>query len=137
MAFIPYQGKTQCEPFNKAASTAFAVGDALVFSSGYVTPAGSSATRTAGVALKKVTSADDDYAATTLIPVVMLTPDLVFLADVGTGTASIANVGVAYGLAAAGTVDLTDTTDDAVTVVGVIDATHVLVKFNSAYEFNA
>lgn len=133
--FIPYQGKTQAEPFAKKASTAIAVGDALVFDSGYITPAAAGATVTAGVALKAVTSADDDYTATTAVPVVMLTPDLVFLADVGTGSATQADVGVAYNLTDAGSVNLSDTTPGTVTVVGVISATKVLVKFNSAYEF--
>jgi len=137
MAFIPYQGKTQVEPFTIPASTAVAVGDALVFSSGNVIPAAAGATVTAGVAVQAITAADSDYASAKFLGVVMLTPDLVFLADVGTGSASLANVGIAYNLTAAGTVNLTDTTPGVVTVVGVISATKILVKFNSAYEFVA
>ena len=136
MAFIPYQGKTQVEPFTYAASTAIALGDALKFSSGYLVQATAGQTvPTAGVSLQTIASTDADYASPKLSGVVMLTPDLVFLADVGTGSATIANVGVGYDLAAAGTVDLTASTHKVVTVVGVVSATKVLVKFNSAYEF--
>lgn len=136
MAFIPFQGETQCEPFTAAASTAIALGDALKFSSGYVIPATAGQTvPTAGVSLQVIASTDADYASAKLISVVMLKPDTVFLADVGTGTATIANVGVGYDLAAAGTVDLTATTHKVVTVVGVVSASKVLVKFNSAYDY--
>lgn len=135
MAFIPKKGTTQAEPFKKAASTAITAGDALVFSSGYVTPATSAASIVAGVSTVTVTSASDDYASNTVIPVYMLTDDLVFEAPVGAGTASQTNVGNRYDLYNAGSVDLTATSHGAVTVVGVIDASTVLVKFNSAYEF--
>lgn len=136
MAFIPYQGETQVEPFTITASTTISVGDALKFSSGKLIRATAAQTvPTAGVSLSAYASTDSDYASDKFVGVVMLTPDLVFLADVGTGTATIANVGVGYDLAAAGTVDLTATTHKVVTVVGVISTSKVLVKFNSAYEF--
>lgn len=136
MAFIAFSGKVQSEAMSVAASTAVANGDALKFSSGYVIPATAGQTvPTAGVSNFVITSADADYASVKFLPVIMLTPDLIFLADVGTGTATIANVGVGYDLAAAGTVDLTATTHKVVTVVGVVSSSKVLVKFNSAYEF--
>lgn len=136
MTFLLFSGKSQCESFQIAASTAVAMGDALKFSSGYVIPATAGQTvPTAGVSLGVVTSSDSDYASAKLVPVQMLTPDSIFLADVGTGTATIANVGVGYDLAAAGTVDLSASTHKVVTVVGVISASKVLVKFNSGYEF--
>ncbi len=137
MAFIPYSGKIQCEFQQLAASTVAATGDALTFSSGYVVPvAVDNTTPTAGVYIgPAVTAGDSDYASAKNVSVIMLTPDLIFLADVGVGTATIANVGVAYDFAAHGTVDLNATDHKNVTVVGVISATQVLVKFNSAYEF--
>lgn len=136
MAFIRAQGKQQCEAFTLNASQVMAMGDALKFSSGYVVPATAGQTvPTAGVSLQAVTASDSDYASVKIVSVDMITPDAVYLADVGTGTATIANVGVGYDLAAAGTVDLTATTHKVVTVVGVKSATQVYVKFNSAYMY--
>ena len=137
MAFIPFQGKIQSEQFQLAASTVASNGDALTFSSGYVVPVGAdNTTPTVGVYIgNAVVAGDSDYASAKAVSVVMATPDLVFLADVGTGSATIANVGVAYDFTDHGSVDLGATDHKNVTVVGVISASKVLVKFNSAYEF--
>ena len=108
-------------------------------STGRVSQALVETVRVAGVALKKIASADDDYASNTVIPVIVPSEDDVFEATVS-GTATIANVGKQYDLTAtnggtAQAVNLSGTTYKVVTVVGFISASLVWVKFNGNYAF--
>src|SRR5258708_38640683 len=136
--FLLHNGKVQMEWFPREASTVINNGDALKWDgSGDLVPAAADDTvPIAVVSLKKVATTDADYATDGVqIPGYMLMPDSVFVGDVGAGTATAANIGIAYDLFDAGSVDLTATDHKVVTVVGIIDASHVLVKFSSAYEF--
>jgi ribosomal protein L11 len=67
--FIRTKGAPKYEAFPKAASTVFAVGDAVVFNgSGQVTPAvAGSTTGIVGICKRAVAATDSDYAATTPI----------------------------------------------------------------------
>ena len=135
MAFYQVSGPVNTQWFPKKASTVMAVGSALTFDgSGYVTNATSTSTRVAGVNLKTIASTDSDYAATTLIPVHFPGSQAIFLADVGSGTATAANIGVQYDFNDATGVNLGASSHKQVTVVGVIDASHVLVTL-AAYTF--
>jgi hypothetical protein len=69
--FIRTKGAPKYEMFPKAASTVFAVGDAVAFNgSGQVTPAvAGTTTGIVGICKKAVTAADADYAANTLIAI--------------------------------------------------------------------
>lgn len=136
MAFIPVSGAYKVEWFPKAASTAMTVGSILKANgSGAVTSITSTDTSAIGVLLKPIASTDFDYASTTSVPLCLPTSETVFLADVGSGTATAANVGNRYDLVDATSVDLGNTSHKQVTVVGFIDSSHLLVKINAAYPF--
>lgn len=140
MSFIHIRGPAKTEEFAKTASTSIAVGSVLSWRmAGTVEQALVASVRIAGVALKKVASTDDDFASTTLIPVIVPSEDDVFEATVS-GTATQANVGKQYDLTAtaggtAQAVDLAATTYKVVTVVKFISASKVWVKFNGYYAF--
>lgn len=135
MAFLPATGKIQCESFPKTASVAINVGDVLEITSGAVNPADSADTSLFGISLRKVASTDSDYASTTPISVVVLDANQTYFADVGTGSATAASVGVQYDLSSAGGIDVTATTHKVFTVTEFIDATHVKGRFNASYIF--
>lgn len=140
MAFIHVSGPAATEGFPKLASTAIAVGSVVALrGSGYLSQAEVISVRIAGVAIKKVASGDDDFASTTVVPVIVPGEEDVFEADV-TGTATQGNVGRQFDLTkvTAGTaqnVDVGNTTYKVVTVVGFISASKVLVKFNGNYVY--
>jgi len=70
---------------NKAASTAITMGAMLEISSGYATPITSSSALVYGSSQVTVTSASDDYASTTRIPITVPTSRTMFRMTV-TGT---------------------------------------------------
>ncbi len=133
--FLPCSGKIQCEFFPKAASTAISAGAVLETSGGTVDPADASDTSLFGISLRAVTAADTDYASTTPLPVVMLTPDLEFYADVGTGSATSSLVGTTCDLKDSVSLDVTASDHNVFTITQVIDATHVRGRFNASYMF--
>ena len=140
MAFIHVSGPAKTEGFKKTASVAIAAGSALAFAVGYVRQASEVSVRIAGISVRKITSTSDDYADNSVIPVIVPSEDDVFEADVVTGTATQANVGIQYDLGTntdgtAQGITLSGTTYRVVTVVGFINSTTVLVKFNSNYAF--
>lgn len=140
MAFIHVKGPAKTEGFQKLASTLIAAGALVSFAiSGRISQALVQSTRIAGISLKKVASTDDDYADTTVIPVIIPSEDDVFEVPVS-GTAAQANVGFAYDLTAvaAGTsqaVNLSGITYKTVTVVKFINSSTVWVKINGNYAF--
>jgi hypothetical protein len=71
-----------------------------------------------------------DYASTTPVVVEQIDPTAVYLADVGTGTATAAMIGAQYDLKDKDEVDVTGTTYKQVKIVGFISASKVLVTFN-------
>lgn len=138
MAFILNSGESKMEWYPKKASTAFTAGD-LVYAdgSGAIQPADSTSGDHIGVIQKTITSADSDYASTTLVPVIKAYQDSIFVADVGTGTLTTAMIGNRYDLKDANEIDVTATSKKVVEVVGYISATKALVKINAIIENNA
>lgn len=138
MSFILKSGNVQVEYWPKTASTAFAVGVAVVMTSGALAVASSTDLSIVGVVAKPVVSTDTDYASTTSIPVLVPSPDAIWEIDVeNSGTATSANVGIKYDLnSSTGTgINLSGTSHKQVTVVGVLSATKVLGRINASYEF--
>lgn len=136
MAFLPITGKIQCESYPKTASTAFSVGQAVVLTSGQLATATTTSTKQVGVCMRKVASSDSDYASTTPVSVWSLQPDTEFLVDGITGTATAALVGTQCDIASGGlTADVGTDVHHQLTITKFIDASTVVVKFNSAYEF--
>ena len=140
MAFIHVSGPARAEAFKKTASVAIAANTPLAFdgSAGFVRQAAVASTRLAGVSLRKVASTDDDYADNSIISVIIPSEDDIFEAD--TSSATQANVGEQYDLSTltdgtAQDVNLSGTTYKVVTVVGLISASKVLVKFNGNYAY--
>lgn len=131
-------GKPNILPFLKKASTAFAIGGLVNFDgSGYLQPGSASTDNHIGLNFSRtVVSTDSDYATATQMLVDVPGVGDVFEADVSAGTATIANVGVRYDLNTTGvSVDLTGTTNGAVTVIGVVSASKVLIIINSLVNF--
>ena len=138
MAIMHFSGPAKTQAFTKKASTAIASGSAMGFEGGYVTQAEAASVIIAGISLNTVTSSSNDYASASLIPLIVPSDEDVFVADVGTGTATIANVGKLYDLSTnsdgtASSITLSGTSYKTVTVVGVISTTKVLVKINAHY----
>ena len=135
MAFLLSSGKPVTEAFGKTASAAIACNAVLEAASGLVNPADAADISLFGISQQAVTSADANYALTTPIGVIVLNPDLVFEADVGTGTATATLIGTRCDLKDSVSIDVTATAHNQVTIVGFISATKVLVRFNSSYQF--
>lgn len=132
MTFILRQGHVQVRHYPKVASTAISA-NALLYAdgSGAVQPADSTSGNHIGVSLRKVTSADADYAETSKIPVMELTPNMVFEATV-TGTLTAAKVGTYMDLSDSLTVNAAATSKNVVLCVGYISATRGLFKITAA-----
>ena len=124
-------GKPRLAWYPKKASTAFNNGD-LVYpdGSGAIQPADSTSGNHLGIILKDVAATDDDYAATTKVPVQELGEDDVFEATV-TGTLTTAMVGNFYDLSNAYTVNVGAQSKKVVLCVGYISATKGLFKINA------
>lgn len=142
MAFLRLTGserKTLPNKIAKKASVAMSPGYAVIGTSGQVDVATSSApsiasagTNFLGIATQTIASTDTDYASTTPVVVEQIDPTAVYLAD-STSTAvatTTALIGSFVDLTDAGTVNPGGSTTKAVKIVGVIDATHLLVTFN-------
>lgn len=119
--------------FPKKASTAIAVGAAVIFDgSGYVTIATSTSAKLLGVSRKVIASTDTDYASTTLIPIeVPIENYVTWLAD--TASAVAADIGAAVDLTDSVTVNRGATSHHVVTITGVQSATKVFVVLNALY----
>ena len=122
--------KANIIPYKKTASLAFALGDAVMLSSGLLVKANASATPAnfAGIINREVSSADADYALQSFVEVDTPNASDTFVARVGTGTALATMVGNRYMLDANGRVDVTATATPTVEVVRFISATEVVVK---------
>lgn len=133
MAFVKVSGKSRVEYYPKAASEAFEVDDLVYFNgSGQITKADSTSGDHIGVIKKKVTSADSDYASTTMVPVEVIEDNDIYEVDVDSGTAlTTAMVGNRYDLADEASINVGATSKKVVTVVGFISATKALVKVNA------
>lgn len=136
MAFLPITGKIQSESYPKTASTAFAVGQAVVLTSGQLATATTTSLLQAGVMMRKVASTDSDYASTTPCSVWTLSAQTEFLVNGVTGTATAALVGTTCDIASGGlTADVGTDAHHQLLITGFIDASTIKVKFNSANTF--
>ena len=129
--FLRYKGKTILRWFPKKASTAFTAGELVTADgSGNVKPATSTSTSIVGVCRSTVASTDT---TNDLIAIeVPVEPTVEWNALTSGATAS--NVGLAYDLTDANTVNLGATAVKIVTVVGVISATQVRVVINGMFD---
>ena len=133
MSFLRIDGSTRKSlpsKIAKKASTAMNVGDVVIATSGQVDVAVASSVLLLGICTTKVASTDSDYASTTAVAVEQIDPNAVYLADVGTGSAAVTDIGAQFDLKDKDEVDVTGTTYKQVKIVGVISATKVLVTFN-------
>lgn len=140
MSFIHVSGPATTEGFPKMASTLIANASVLGFRpSGHVSQAKIETLRIAGISIRNVASGDSDYARSAVLAAIIPGEEDVFEATVS-GTAAQSNVGKQYDITAtaAGTaqaVNLSGTTYKVVTVVGFINSTTLLVKFNGNYVY--
>lgn len=137
MAFTLKTGKPEVEWYPKTASTAISANAVLEQDgSGAVNPADSADTSLFGVSLRAVVAADSDYAtAGAQIPVLVMNPSCTWEADVTTGTATAAMVGLRRDLDTSLGINVNGTSHNQVTIVGFISASKVVVRFNSSYQF--
>lgn len=132
--FIRVSGKPNVEYFPKKASTA--IGNlALVYfdGSGRIQPADATSGDHLGVCLKKIASTDDDYASETSIPVDVAGENDIFQVGVAASTVATlsALIGTYIDLTSSTVADATASSKDALLVVGVVDASTILVKIAS------
>jgi hypothetical protein len=129
--FIRNTGKTKEIYFPKTASTALALGDAVVLSSGQIVKATSGTANILGICKRAVVSTDSDYASTTLIPIeVPIEKGVEWLVPVSTGSAAATSVGVTYDLTDSAGINVNSTSQNAVVVTRFISATQVAVVIN-------
>lgn len=122
--------------YPKATSTVIAQGAAMAFDgSGNVTPATSSTKIIAGISLHPTAATDADYALGTSYQVDTPEESNLYLIDVGAGTATAANVGLAYDFSTSLTIDLTATSHKPMTVRKIVSATQVVVEFNGVTSY--
>ena len=131
MAFVQVSGPVECIARPKTASTALATNSIVTLTTGRLVAATSSTLSIAGIMTRAVTSADSDYAGTQEIMVIRPHSRATFLALTANASATT-HVGNSYDLTDAVTVNLSGNSYKQVTVLKVIDSTHVIVKFNEA-----
>lgn len=131
MSFKRIEGSPNVQTYRRKASVAIGSGDpATADSNGLVLVAGDvTAANLKGVFMDEVTSDSPDYAENTRIRVDIPNQSDVFLADVGTGTATAAMEGHRYDLDSDGNVDVTSTSNNVVEIVKFISASKVTVRF--------
>jgi len=131
MIFERESGRPAILPYIKTASTPFAAGDPVVMASGKLVVAGASATpkTLVGIITRDVVSTDDDYTVASKVGVEVPALNDVFVAEVGTGTATVAMEGGRYDLDADGKVNVSAQVTQVVEIVTFISATQVVVKF--------
>ncbi len=119
----------------KAASTAFNVGDVLsANSSGFAIPATAATTTILGVTMQRVAADSADYALNTMIAYDHPRPNDRFIMACTSG-ATQTDVGQTYDLLNATTVNRAASTLNVVRVVEVIDTATVVVQFTPGPEF--
>lgn len=134
MNYKRIRGSENIFSYKRKASTDFALGEAVGIeeASGLLIPVVSADTddvTVIGVATEQIDSTHVNYAKADYMGVDKPDETSEFVAIVGAGTATQANVGSRYGFDANGQVDLTDTTDLGVEVTRFINATSVEVRF--------
>jgi len=133
MAFVRVSGKPNIEYYPKTASTDFAVGALVNIVSAELLPADATSGDHVGICMKKIASTDADYASETRIPVDVAGENDIF--EVGVAASTVATltalVGTYIDLTSSTVADATASLKDALLVVGVVDASTVLVKIAS------
>lgn len=129
----PYRGSFHIEYYAKTASTAFAFGDMVTVLStaagdGLLIKATATSTAVFGTIQKTVASTDSDYAANTMVPVLVGDADAEWLCDVSTGTAATTDIGEWIDIDDENSVDVNAYTLGIFLVVGVISGTKVIAK---------
>lgn len=132
IAFIRVDGPQRMMPqkIAKKASVVMDVGDVLIHTSGQADVAVGSSVLLLGIAAKKVAATDSDYASTTSIEIEAIDPNATYEALVSTGTPAASHIGQQFDLEDENSITLSGTSYKQVKVVGLVDSTHVLVKFN-------
>jgi uncharacterized membrane protein len=126
--------KHQVKYFKKKVSTAFINGGLVsVDTDGFLIPATASTVNHVGIIMKAVAATDADYAVASYVPVDMVTPTDLVIADVSAGTVAQTAVGAYYDLNATGdAVNLSATSVKAVYVQDINTARNkVTVIVNS------
>ncbi len=127
MAFIPKSSVEGKEVLLLTTSaTAFTKHNAVKYTSGYAAAAASGDGSVDFIALETKTSATGDGSDTLLA--LRVDPSVVFHVTTGTTPVQATHVGNRYDISAAGTVDLTATTDKIFLVEKIIDATNKIVE---------
>lgn len=123
--------------YKKKASQVFAYNDVVTTdASGFLIPATATTAlaKIIGLVQKDVVATDDDYADTTFIPVMEVgsVSEAQFVADVGTGTAVQAMVGLVYDLKNATELDVSAVAIKVFKVQKIISTSKVLGRFVNA-----
>lgn len=128
----PYKGTFHVEWFQKVASTAFAFNDLVyIDGNGYLTPAIDGANiKAVGLIQTTIAATDDDYASTTLVPVLVGDSNAEYLCDVSTGTAATTDIGEHIDIDDANSVDVAASTYDVFFVTKVISTTQIVATLN-------
>jgi hypothetical protein len=123
------ESKHNVKYFKKKVSTAFTNGGVVyVDTDGFLVPATASSVNAVGVILRSVTSASEDYAVASYVPVDMALTNDLFIADVSAGTVAQTAVGAYYDLNSTGDkVDLSATSVKVVYVQEILLATSQVV----------
>lgn len=130
--FRPRKGSFHIEWYAKTASEAIAKWDLLYNVSGYLSKADATSGDHIGVCLKAIAATDDDYASTTLIPVLVPdSPHCEWEVPVGTGTFTAAMVNGRYDLKDANEIDVSATSKKVVTITRYISSSIAWVKINA------
>lgn len=132
MAVYPHSGDWKVKFVPKVASTAM-VKDTFVTPDGsgaYTNAAAGSATL-GGIWLKTVTSADADYAANTLYPMLVpASPSATFIMDIGTGTGATSLVGTYVDLKDADEADVSASATDVLYYEQFVSTTKMVGSIN-------
>ena len=129
-----YRGSYHTEYFHKTASTAFAFNDMVTVLStdagtGVLKKAAAADTEIYGLIQRPIASTDDDYASTTLVPVLVGDTDTEFEFDVSTGTAATADIGQYIDIDDENSVDVDAFTLGVIKVTGILSTTKIIGKF--------
>lgn len=122
--------KCTLEYLKKKASVALTDGDMVTIdSNGYVLRL-TDGDPILGVVRKTITSASDDYASNTLVPVEICGDEAEYQFDVSTGTPAQTDVGEYVDADDHNSIDVDASTNDLVLVTRIISSTSVVGKFN-------
>lgn len=132
MAFTYHSGPLRVKWPRKIASTAFNQGDLMYADgSGAVQPADSTSGDHVGVSLKTVAATDSDYASNTRIPVIAISDETKFVADVGTGTMTTALEQTHCDLTDADSIDVSATAKNVIFLEKFISSSKALVTISA------